>query len=219
MPPLDGCRDNIMVTQGVISAGGELSPQLLNQYCAERVTLRQLAEVQGVSVTTIWRQLKRRGIYRGSRRGRPADKQKRATVFKRVAQGRSRRQIADELGVSPEWIRCILAESGLSVSLQILTCRRCKTPIASGHKAEQHPRVLCLACLRQEPDLPFAERLRTFRLAHNLSRRQLSARCGLSRAVIGNYERGEGQPTRPSVRKLAAALRISMAALTGGRQR
>jgi transcriptional regulator with XRE-family HTH domain len=195
------------------SAGDEIAPQLLNQYCAERVTLRQLAHVQGVSVTTIWRQLKRRGIYRGSRRGRPKDQKKRATVLQRAAQGRSRRQIAEELGVTPEWVRSLLAEKGLAVSLQILSCRRCGTAIASGHKAEQKPRVLCPACLRQQPELPFAERLKTFRLAQNLSRAQLSARCGLSRAVIGNYERGEGQPARQSARRLAAALHISMALL------
>jgi DNA-binding Lrp family transcriptional regulator len=106
------------------SIGDDISRQLLNQFRAEKVTLRQLAGVQGVSVTTIWRRLKRRGICRGSRRGRPAEKEKRATVLRRAAQGRSRREIAKELGVSPEWVRCMLAEHGIAVSLQILTCRR-----------------------------------------------------------------------------------------------
>jgi transcriptional regulator with XRE-family HTH domain len=205
-----------MVKHALPSAGDDLTPQLLTQYCAERVTLRQLAAVQGVSVTTIWRQLKRRGICRGSRRGRPTDKQKRATVLQRAAQGRSRRQIAEELGVTPEWVRSLLAEKGLAVSLQILKCRRCGAPITSGHKAEQNPRVLCLNCVRQQPELPFAERLKCFRLSQNLSRAQLSVRCGLSRAVLGNYERGEGQPTPRSARQLARALRITLATLLGG---
>jgi transcriptional regulator with XRE-family HTH domain len=174
--------------------------------------------MQGVSVTTIWRQLKRHGICRGSRRGRPSAKKTRATVLKRAAQGRSRREIASELGVTPEWVRSILAENGIAVSLQILTCRRCKTRIAGGHKAEQQPRVLCLACLRQRPGLPFAERLKSFRLAQDLSRAQLSDRCGLSRAVIGNYERGEGQPTEASARRLALALGINITALLGRAQ-
>jgi DNA-binding XRE family transcriptional regulator len=215
----DRFRDTIMVKQGLTSAPGDISPQLLNQYCAERVTLRQLAGIQGVSVTTIWRRLRRRGISRGSRRGRPTDNEKRATVLKRATQGRSRRQIADELGVTPEWVRSMLAEKGLAVSLQILTCRRCGTAIASGHKAEQRPRVLCLACLRRQPALPFAERLKAFRLAHNLSRAQLSVLCSLSRALIGNYERGEGQPTLPSARRLAAALHISLSTLLGHKAR
>lgn len=198
-----------------MSVKGDLSPLLLDQYRAERATLRELARAHGVSITTMWRKLRDRGISRGSGRGRPADKEIRATVFRLATQGRSRRQIADALGVTPEWVRCLLADHGLSVSLQILTCPRCGKAVASGHKAEKNPHVLCVACLREQPELPFTARLKTYRLAAQLSRAQLSAKCGLSRAVLGNYERGEDRPSRKSARKLAAALHVSVPALMG----
>src|SRR5262249_17119393 len=98
-----------MLEQRRISAAGGGSPVLRDRYCAERATLRELARAHGVSITTIWRKLRAHGICRGSRRGRPIDRKKRATVLRLAAQGRSRRQIAAALGVTPEWVRCLLA--------------------------------------------------------------------------------------------------------------
>lgn len=196
----------------------KIAPELINQYRAEEITLQRLADLHSVSVTTIWRELKRHGICRGSRRGRPASHQKRAAVLALAERGFSRQQIADQLGVTPEWVRCILAEQGLAVSLQILKCHQCQAPIATGHKAHQmdpHGQPLCVSCLRKKPDLPLAQRLKTLRLADNLSVAQLSARSGLSRAAIGNYERGRGLPTWESARKLARGLGVSLPALVG----
>ena len=193
----------------------DIPPRLRQQYLAGETTLQQLAHTFGVSVSTVWRELKRRGVCRGSRRGRPPDGSRDPVVLDLAAQGLTRRQIAQKAGVSPEWVRCILARHGLSVSLKVLQCNSCGAPVASGHKAHQKSAVSCLACLAQRPGPPLAQRLRTLRLAANLSRAQLSARCGLSLAVLGIYERGEGLPSPESLSRLARALGVGAAALAG----
>jgi transcriptional regulator with XRE-family HTH domain len=193
----------------------EISAEHLQSYRAGRLTLKKLAEVHGVSVTTIWRELKRRGVYRGSRRGRPPNRQKHPLIIELAAQGLSRRQIAERVGVTPEWVRCILAEHGLSVSLRILKCRQCGKTLTSGHKAEQNPDVLCASCLSRHSGYSFGQRLRSLRLAANLSRAELSARCGLSQALLGNYERDEGQPTEESLGRLAQGLGVKVETVLG----
>jgi transcriptional regulator with XRE-family HTH domain len=194
-----------------------IAPNLLTQYRQERITLQELADRYGVSVTTVWRELKRLGASRGSRRGRPVSTQRRALVLALANGGWSRQRIAESLGLTPEWVRSILAENGLAVSLNILTCGRCGAAVATGHKAYQPGRdVLCAGCLRGRPDLPFPQRLKALRLAGNLSMAQLSSRCGLSRTAVGGYERGQARPTGASARKLARALGVSLPALLGG---
>ena len=164
----------------------DIAPELLCQYQAEEITLQQLADLHDVSVSTIWRELKRRGICRGSRRGRPVNNQTREAVLVLAAKGWSRQQIAKQLKVTPEWVRSILAEQGLSVSYQILKCSQCGTVLATGHKAHQpkaQRHVVCASCLDKQAWLPFAQRLKSLRLTQNMSVAQLSAKCGLSRAA------------------------------------
>ena len=195
-----------------------IASHYLGEYRDGRITLQRLASLYGVSVATVWREMKRRGVSRGSRRGRPVSSRKRSVVLALADQGLSRQQIAERLGVTPEWVRAILADNDLAVSLRILKCSRCGAPIATGHKVHQpkHGRdVLCVACLGRLPDVPLGTRLKTLRLADNLSVAQLSEKSGLSRAAIGNYERGRGQPSGASARKLARALGVSLPTLMG----
>jgi transcriptional regulator with XRE-family HTH domain len=195
-----------------------ITPESLRQYQAEEITLRQLADLHGVSVSTVWRELKRRGICRGSRRGRPVNSQTREAVLLLAAKGWSRQQISKQLKVTPEWVRSILAEKGISVSFQILKCSQCGATIATGHKAHQpkaNRNVVCARCLGQQPWLAFSERLKSLRLAQNLSVAQLSSKCGPSRAAIGTYERGQVQPTAENARKLASGLGVSLRVLLG----
>jgi transcriptional regulator with XRE-family HTH domain len=200
-------RDQPMTRQGSRPGKLFITAELRNQYRAGALTLRQLATLYGVSVATVWRQLKHQGIARGSRRGRPPNSKRRSLVLQLAGQGWTRRQIADHLGITPEWVRVILADNGLAVPMRTLNCPRCGTPVASGHKAYQacQPSV-CLGCLRLTPNAPFAERLKALRLARNLSVAQLSVRSGLSRTSIQNYERHQALPTPASLRKLAQCL-------------
>jgi transcriptional regulator with XRE-family HTH domain len=188
-----------------------------SEYRAGEITLRQLADQFGVASCTIWRELKRGGICRDSRRGRPPSSRKRSLVLALASLGHTRREIAEKLGVTAEWVRTILADNGLAVSLQVLKCKCCRTPVAKGHKAYQGTRPLCVACVQQRRHVPFAQRLLAFRLARELSRAQLAFQAGLSPALVGNYERGVGRPTPQTTRKLALALEVTIADLVGPR--
>lgn len=193
----------------------KIAAHLIRQYQEEKITLQELATEHEVSVSTIWRELKRRGVSRGSKRGRPTTRDKYPQVIALAGQGWTRRQIAEHLDLTPEWVRCILAEHGLTVSMRILKCRQCGTPVTSGHKAERNEETLCKFCLLKQDHPAFADRLRAFRLAASLSQAQLSQLTGLSQAAIGIYERGQGQPTLESVRKLAHGLGVKVSALLG----
>ncbi len=57
------------------------------------------------------------------------------------------------------------------------------------------------------------QRLRDRREAQNLTQAQLAERCGLHRTFIGSVERGERNVAILSLRKIAKALRVSLAEL------
>jgi transcriptional regulator with XRE-family HTH domain len=199
----------------------EIAAELVERYRQKKITLQELAKIHRASVATIWRRLKRQGVCQDSRRGRPTNSQTRKSVLTLAARGWSRRQIAEELMVTQEWVRSILAERGLSVSSQILKCQHCGEAIVAGHKSYQpkpNHHVLCLGCLKKRPGSPFSQRLKGVRLAQNLSVSELSAKCGLSRAAIGKYESGRAKPTLENARKLAATLRVDRLFLFGPSQ-
>src|SRR5262249_44696292 len=123
-------RSTNMTKSSHASVELHLTAKHLNQYCAEKITLRQLADSYRVSVSTVWRELKRQGVCRGSRRGRPQNREKHPVVVALAEQGCSRQQIAERLGITPEWVRCILAEYGMAASLQLLKCHCCGATVA-----------------------------------------------------------------------------------------
>ena len=124
-----------------------------------------------------------------------------------AAHGCTRSQIADQLGMTPEWVRVILADNGVVISMNVLNCAKCGVAIATGRKVHQgNQPALCLNCLHQSPDATLGQRLKTLRLARNLSVGQLSARSGLSKTAIENYEKGRSAPTRDTLRRLACHL-------------
>jgi transcriptional regulator with XRE-family HTH domain len=61
-------------------------------------------------------------------------------------------------------------------------------------------------------------RIRTRREALNLTQAQLGERCELDRTFIGSVERGERNVAILNLRKIAQALRVSLAVLLGGGQ-
>lgn len=58
---------------------------------------------------------------------------------------------------------------------------------------------------------PFGERLRTVRQACNVTQYELSLRCGYHHSTLSRLESGEREPSRKSVARLAAELRLSAA--------
>jgi transcriptional regulator of acetoin/glycerol metabolism len=70
-----------MARQAAKPVKATIIARLRKQYQAGTLNLRQLAALQGVSITTVWRKLKRQGISRGSSRGRPPNSKKRSLVL------------------------------------------------------------------------------------------------------------------------------------------
>ena len=56
----------------------------------------------------------------------------------------------------------------------------------------------------------FPARLRRMRERRGISQRVLSERCGMSKNVIGMYERGEKEPAASSLEKLADFFGMTM---------
>jgi DNA-binding XRE family transcriptional regulator len=86
-------------------------------------------------------------------------------------------------------------------------CRACGAPVATGHYAIECNRPpLCLACLAKSPDAPFAERLKSHRLAAGLTQPELARRAGVAVRSIAGYERGEVRPKGKTLARLARVL-------------
>lgn len=60
------------------------------------------------------------------------------------------------------------------------------------------------------PYADFAKRLRKLRLEKNMSRAELSEKCGIVPATLGNYESGERMPAADIAMKMATAFDISL---------
>jgi transcriptional regulator, XRE family len=58
-------------------------------------------------------------------------------------------------------------------------------------------------------------RLKQLREAKNMTQTELSVRSGVSQTYISDLEAGKKQPTIPIVKKLAAALGVSVSELLG----
>lgn len=61
----------------------------------------------------------------------------------------------------------------------------------------------------------FHERLRQLRAQAGLTQLQLAVKAGLGLTCIHTLEAGRGQPSLPTLRKLAAALEVSLDDLAG----
>ena len=61
----------------------------------------------------------------------------------------------------------------------------------------------------------FPKRLRKLREKRRMSRKALGELCGLSKNIIGQYERGEREPTIRSLEKIADFFEVSTDYLLG----
>jgi transcriptional regulator with XRE-family HTH domain len=173
-----------------------LSRHLLDQYQSGAIKLVDLAAQVGVSPSTLFRELRRRGIDT-SRRKRTWRLRKYCTeeVIALYRQGLSLRLVAARTGLSPEGVRKILLRARVKI---------------------RPPEVRCL--VRRPDGQPvilkrFALRLRAMRVAAGLSQTELAARCGLHKLTIGRLEAGRQEPKWPTLLILAEALGVGLEAL------
>jgi transcriptional regulator with XRE-family HTH domain len=126
------------------------------------------------------------------------------------AAGLTLAEIGRRLGISRQAVHSTLrfierAQTGV----RSVACGGCGRAIVSpGALSSDRGQALCLDCLAQRPEAPFGQRLKAFRLAAGLTKAELTARCGLSRAAVGRYEGAEILPRTLKALQLAEALGV-----------
>lgn len=78
--------------------------------------------------------------------------------------------------------------------------------------------IICLVLKHMASNIRivFGKRIRTLRLARDLSQERLADAVGLHRTYIGNIERGEESVSVDNVAKIAKALKVSISELFKG---
>jgi transcriptional regulator with XRE-family HTH domain len=119
-------------------------------------------------------------------------------------QGLSFRAIAGRLGVTAQAAHQLFRyprRPGLK-------CRGYRTLVARDRDPARFPGGLYRrACLESKPNVAFAVRLRSLRLAAGLTRSDLAERCGVHPGTIGELERqGRKRPRRSTLERLVRVL-------------
>jgi transcriptional regulator with XRE-family HTH domain len=144
--------------------------------------------------------------------GRLPNECQRRDASRMRTQGLPLAEIGRRLGVSRQRVGQILRAIDRAQS-HSLNCRACGGVAApAGIAPPDATDVLCLVCLADQPEAPFAERLRSCRAAAGLRRRELAQRAGLTVATLKTYEDGTH---RPQWRHLMPLVRVLGLALVG----
>ena len=124
------------------------------------------------------------------------------------ARGLSTSEIGERLGITRQGVWRLLSNYGKSDTAPgIVACCLCGRPvIKGGDKLRNNGPVPCLDCLRDRPQMPFAVRVKAFRLAAGWTQAQLARRARVPLAAVHRYERGQTEPKWPNLVKLVKAL-------------
>ena len=142
----------------------------------------------------------------GARRGRKPDEGRRAEMARLRKGGLSYAEIGRRLGVTRQCVQRTLLSAG-KASARPVVCRACGAVVVRHLPGNQPaPAALCPACLVRHPAAPFADRLRTFRLARGLTRAELARRAGFRYDAISRYESGAAEPRPPQLARLVHVL-------------
>ncbi len=143
--------------------------------------------------------------------GRKPNLERRRYVLKLRDQGWSFSAIAQKYGVTKQAVWSLLHARPQQARVRTLACSCCAGPIAS-EAAVHHDvgSVLCKTCLELLPNVSFAQRLRSLRLAAGLCRTELAIRSGIGAGSIRAYEDDARRPTSRTLRRLAEILGASL---------
>jgi transcriptional regulator with XRE-family HTH domain len=123
------------------------------------------------------------------------------------AQGLSYAQVGRRLGISKQAVHDAVRRLEAPPPPRCVPCARCGRVIVSpGALPSDRGSALCLPCLAQTPGAPFAQRVRSLRLAAGLTRAELERRAGLHRDAVTDYECGGHVPRRRNLARLARVL-------------
>jgi transcriptional regulator with XRE-family HTH domain len=143
--------------------------------------------------------------------GRRPNFERRNRIFELRAQGKSYIQIARLVGVTSECVRQTVNPKPRLRSMCV-RCRECGGQInPAGAVPRDDGDVLCLLCISRQPDAPFGEYLKAFRLEAGLKIVDLSRKVGLRPNVITSYEHGRvGAPSWQNLVRLFQALGVHL---------
>jgi transcriptional regulator with XRE-family HTH domain len=138
--------------------------------------------------------------------GRKPDPARRAKIARLRARGLTLSEIGRRLGVTRQCVQVTVRAMERKPTYSV-TCTRCGAKIVSdGALPSDAGSALCLACLARQPEANFAERLKAFRLAAGLTKRELADRSGLGYEMLRHYERGTREPRWPQMVLLVRVL-------------
>jgi transcriptional regulator with XRE-family HTH domain len=145
--------------------------------------------------------------------GRKADPVRRAKIARLRARGLTFAEIGRRLGVTRQCVQLTLRALQQKRTYRV-ACAGCGADIVSdGALPSDAAAALCLSCLARHPETDFAERLKAFRLAAGLTKKELAARAGLGYEVLRHYERGSRKPRWPQIVPLVRVLGAGLVTL------
>jgi transcriptional regulator with XRE-family HTH domain len=145
--------------------------------------------------------------------GRKPDLNRRRRVAELHAEGLSLSEIGRQLGISRQTVHATL-RSIQKAEQRVVICRGCKMQIdPAGVLPADADKALCLICLARGPEATFGERLKVFRLAVGLTRRELDRLANLPSGSVQDYEEDRHFPTRKNRTRLADALGVTLEVL------
>jgi DNA-binding XRE family transcriptional regulator len=119
-------------------------------------------------------------------------------------QGMSFDEVAQELGLTREWVRKCLAHD--RPNRHKLLCRDCKAVIISATATGHQRPVFCRDCVFRRRQLPLAEALHSLRVGAGLSQTSLAEAVGMTQTQIALYELGRFEPRWSEAVELFAIL-------------
>jgi transcriptional regulator with XRE-family HTH domain len=138
--------------------------------------------------------------------GRPRNESRRREAVRLRTEGLTLVEIGRRLGVTRQRVEQILRAIDRE-RVRRVTCRVCgcaATP--PGAAPNDVTEVLCLTCLAQDTEAPFAERLKSCRTAAGLRRNELAPQVGLTVQTLRVYESGAREPHWQQVTQLVRVL-------------
>jgi transcriptional regulator with XRE-family HTH domain len=142
------------------------------------------------------------------RPSKPPRQQRRDRAAALRGQGLPFSQIGRRLGISKQaaW-RMVMRPAGVGTGSGV-RCSACRVVVTTRHIQQRTVGdVLCRGCLAARSDAPFALRLRSHRVAAELTRKELTEAAGLGTGRAKDFEQGGAKPQRATRARLAKALR------------
>jgi transcriptional regulator with XRE-family HTH domain len=122
------------------------------------------------------------------------------------ARGLTLAEIGRRLGVTRQCVQLALAALA-HPRVHSVPCAGCGRDIVSaGALPSDAGSAVCLRCLANRPGAPFAQRLKSCRLAAGLTKSELAERTGLTYNTVRMYEGGGREPRWRQLARLLSVL-------------